>query len=112
MAHPIPTSPLNDFCTCPYYIQQLQGLEKEDSQFDYPNPEDGVIQKTQPPTEGGDFEDTAEVEVDYQNDWDQPLHVECADGFGIYRVDSVHDNKKEDRRWRFYCKHVSLYTSL
>ena len=82
----------------PYYIQQ--GLEKEDSQFYYPNPE-----------EGGDFEDTAEVEY-YQNEWDKPLDVECADGDGMYRVESVHDNKREDRRWRFECTHVSLHTSV
>ena len=84
------------------YIQQ----DYSENQFYYPEPDNGVMQEEQPAT---DFEDTAEVEVHYQNGWDQPLQVECSDGFGIYSAESVHDNHREDRRWQFDCKRVSLY---
>ena len=42
--------------------------------------------------------DMANMQWQYQNDWDQPLHFECKNGYGINHVHSVHDNWREDRR--------------
>jgi hypothetical protein len=56
------------------------------------------------PTEGDGL---AEVAVHYQNDWDKDLRVECAKGQAIHQFRSEHDNRREDRRWRFDCKKFS-----
>ena len=53
--------------------------------------------------------DMANMQWHYQNDWDQPLHFECKSGDGINHVQSVHDNRREDRRWRFGCAKVNEY---
>ena len=40
---------------------------------------------------------------DYINEFDQPLTFQCPnDGF-ITGTESVHDNRKEDRRFKFQC---------
>ena len=43
---------------------------------------------------------------DYQNKWDGVLSQRCANGYGVYRVKSKHDNGREDRRWEFFCRRV------
>lgn len=42
-------------------------------------------------------EDLAELQ--YQNQFDQRLSVHCHGADGMYKVLSVHDNKREDRVW-------------
>ena len=59
------------------------------------------------PTQDKTQEELANVEVYYQNGWDQDLHVECAHGQAIYKFQSIHNNHREDRKWRFDCKSVS-----
>lgn len=39
----------------------------------------------------------------YVNNWDQLLHFECRANYMISGVSSYHDNRREDRRWRFKC---------
>jgi len=39
----------------------------------------------------------------FQNDWDQEFTFECPDNKAITGMYSVHDNNKEDRRWKFDC---------
>ena len=43
----------------------------------------------------------------YQNQWDQVLNYKCPTGSAVYRVQSVHNNAKEDRLWQFTCKRVN-----
>ena len=50
--------------------------------------------------------DVAEVEVCYRNDWDGDLHVECPSRNAIFKFQSIDDNGREDRLWRFDCKKV------
>lgn len=52
-------------------------------------------------------EDGVEIQIHYQNNWDSDLHVECHKGSAIYKFQSIHNNKREDRLWRFDCKTVS-----
>ncbi|GFR85940.1 hemagglutinin/amebocyte aggregation factor [Elysia marginata] len=40
---------------------------------------------------------------DYVNDWDRPVNFECPEDQVITSVYSVHDNHREDRRWKFGC---------
>ncbi|KAK6963285.1 strain EAF dermatopontin 3 [Biomphalaria glabrata] len=40
----------------------------------------------------------------YVNDWDQPFNFRCPDGQVVSYVSSVHDNRREDRRWEFLCR--------
>ena len=40
----------------------------------------------------------------WQNDWDGNLYVDCRERQALYRVQSYHSNRKEDRRWQFLCK--------
>ena len=44
----------------------------------------------------------------YQNDWDGPLHVMCNKyhGEALYKVQSTHSNRKEDRQWLWQCKRI------
>ncbi|KAM4677934.1 hemagglutinin/amebocyte aggregation factor-like isoform 2-T2 [Discoglossus pictus] len=39
----------------------------------------------------------------YVNDFDQPFDFVCPFGSVLSGMDSFHDNKREDRRWRFLC---------
>ncbi|GFN99546.1 hemagglutinin/amebocyte aggregation factor [Plakobranchus ocellatus] len=39
----------------------------------------------------------------FQTDWDQPFLYACQEGEVLKSLYSVHDNRKEDRRWRFSC---------
>ena len=41
--------------------------------------------------------------TDWQNDYDKPLMFQCATNKVLTGVFSVHDNKREDRRWKFQC---------
>ena len=44
---------------------------------------------------------------DYVNEWDQPVTYQCPnDGF-ITGIDSVHDNRYEDRRFKYQCCEVA-----
>ncbi|XP_035674757.1 hemagglutinin/amebocyte aggregation factor-like [Branchiostoma floridae] len=40
------------------------------------------------------------------NNWDQPFTFQCYGNQAIYRVQSVHCNRAEDRVWRFQCRSV------
>ena len=42
----------------------------------------------------------------YHNDWDDRLYRVCENGYGMYHVESRHDNYREDRRWRWQCRQV------
>ncbi|XP_048767671.2 hemagglutinin/amebocyte aggregation factor-like [Ostrea edulis] len=39
----------------------------------------------------------------YVNDWDRDILYTCPDGGYLNGISSVHNNKKEDRRYRFRC---------
>ncbi|XP_012946370.1 dermatopontin-like [Aplysia californica] len=39
----------------------------------------------------------------YQNDWDGPHNFQCRHGEYVTSVHSVHDNRREDRRWQLGC---------
>ena len=52
------------------------------------------------------LEDNMIAKLMYQNQWDGYLNYQCPKKQGIYRVESQHDNGKEDRRWEFYCRNV------
>ena len=41
---------------------------------------------------------------EFDNEWDGDLSFECPSGKVLGSVYSVHDNSKEDRRWRLGCK--------
>ena len=64
------------------------------------------------PTQDKPQDELAKVQVHYQNGWDHDLHVECAHGHAIYKFQSIHDNHREDRVWRFDCKWVSSLSKL
>lgn len=40
---------------------------------------------------------------DWQNDWDQPFTFVCPPHHAVAGIQSVHNNDKEDRRWKFQC---------
>ena len=58
----------------------------------------GCIQVSIPPYE---LEDC--VWTDYVNDWDEEVDYECPTNKVMTGMASVHDNHKEDRRWKFRC---------
>ena len=67
------------------------------------------INKT-PPEQEGDNDKFAAIQVHYQNRWDGDLHVDCSpSGGAINEFQSVHNNGKEDRLWRFDCRHVGCF---
>ena len=39
----------------------------------------------------------------FHSDWDQPFLFTCPLGQTLKNIYSVHDNRREDRRWRFSC---------
>ena len=80
-----------------YMEQDSQGFMQQD-------PEGYVQQDNRAVYE--EDNDVAEVEVHYQNSWDGKLHYECSSKDAIFRFQSIHDNRKEDRLWRFDCKKV------
>lgn len=43
----------------------------------------------------------------WQNDYDKGLHVECPEGHAFNRVQSKHDNSKEDRVWQWDCTSIA-----
>ena len=47
------------------------------------------------------------VWADFDNEFDQRLRVQCARGDSISKIVSVHDNRKEDRRFDIECKSTS-----
>ena len=79
-----------------------QGRMEQDARS---NMEPGYIQQDNRAVYEED-NDVAEVEVHYQNTWDGNLHAECSSKYAIFRFQSIHDNGKEDRLWRFDCKKV------
>ena len=42
----------------------------------------------------------------YNNDFDGNLYRVCDGGFAMYRVESHHNNRREDRQWRWSCRYV------
>ncbi|KAK0058741.1 dermatopontin 2 [Biomphalaria pfeifferi] len=44
------------------------------------------------------------VSAGYVNDWDSPFNFRCPDNQIISYTSSIHDNRKEDRRWEFLCR--------
>jgi len=40
----------------------------------------------------------------YHNHFDGRLNFECPPGEYVHRIESVHDNRREDRRWKFHCR--------
>ena len=46
--------------------------------------------------------------VDWQNEYDKDLFMDCYPSGAFYRVRSEHSNYYEDRRWRWDCKDVSV----
>ncbi|GFR94782.1 hemagglutinin/amebocyte aggregation factor [Elysia marginata] len=42
-------------------------------------------------------------DVEFNNEWDQPLNFECPEGKVIKSVYSIHDNGREDRRFKLVC---------
>ena len=85
-----------------YMEQDAQGRMEQDARS---NMEPGYIQQDNRAVYEED-NDVAEVEVHYQNTWDGNLHIECSSNFAIFKFQSVHDNGREDRLWRFDCKKV------
>ena len=45
----------------------------------------------------------------WQNDYDQPLMFQCPANKVLTGVESVHDNGREDRRWKFQCCDANGY---
>jgi len=43
----------------------------------------------------------------YANYWDAQLHFDCPNNQALSRIYSHHDNRREDRRWKFGCCVVS-----
>ena len=48
----------------------------------------------------------ADESEEFDNEWDGDLSFECPRGEVLTSVYSVHDNSKEDRRWRLGCKNA------
>jgi len=46
---------------------------------------------------------TSASSQNFANDWDQPFTFECPTNQAISSLYSVHDNRMEDRRWKFAC---------
>lgn len=49
---------------------------------------------------------TSHVETGYVNDWDATFNYDCPSGKVITGVYAVHDNDKEDRRFKFTCSYI------
>ena len=45
----------------------------------------------------------------YQTNYDEPFLFHCPANYVLSGVNSVHSNKREDRRWNFYCCIASGY---
>ena len=45
----------------------------------------------------------------YQTNYDEPFIFNCPANYVLSGVNSVHSNKREDRRWNFYCCVASGY---
>jgi hypothetical protein len=93
--------------TSQYSPYESQGVYTQDESVDEDEPNEFYTPDfggAEEPTEGDGL---AEVAVSYQNDWDRDLRVECAKGQAIHQFRSEHDNRREDRRWRFDCKKFS-----
>ena len=91
-----------------------QGSEEDGLAF-AEDGDDGLVFETQDGDDGMAFtaqdggkeggEDSTAV-AQWNNRWDGPLRVICPAGYGLYRVYSVHNNHREDRLFRWYCKRV------
>jgi len=51
-------------------------------------------------------------DLDWANDWDGELRHECAANQALVSMFSIHDNSKEDRRWKIKCSAVPEFASL
>ena len=89
------------------YIEQDDNTPSDmEQENEAPRP---YINKT-PPEQEGDNDKFAAIQVHYQNRWDGDLHVDCSpSGGAINEFQSVHNNGKEDRLWRFDCRHVGCF---
>ena len=47
------------------------------------------------------------ADIQWNNDWDARLLVECGDKQGFSRVRSQHDNGREDRLWQWDCHTIA-----
>ena len=47
------------------------------------------------------------AEMQFQNHFDRALFVQCHGAKGMYRVQSVHNNRREDRVWNWECRQVA-----
>ena len=107
----------------------LAGPFQEEPEFPYEYPdvefpdenEEGTQQYYTPPENDArlmnsddeqEKDEDAKIEVYYQNNWDGDLSVECSPGHGIFHFQSIHDNKREDRRWYFGCKQVITHLTV
>ena len=98
------------FATCPknMFIRTISSYHKNST-------EDRIFSMTCGKYLTGDKSKIYRQEVtwdsNWANDWDRPLNYTCADGSFMVGMNSVHDNKKEDRRFRFACAHMSASTT-
>ena len=46
------------------------------------------------------------AEQQIQNNFDERLIKHCHGGSGMYKVQSIHDNHREDRVWNWECHHI------
>ena len=56
--------------------------------------------------DGDEEEGGGTAVAQWNNRWDGPLRVVCPAGQGLYRVYSIHNNGRQDRLFRWYCKRV------
>ena len=56
--------------------------------------------------DGDEEEGGGTAVAQWNNRWNGPLRVVCPAGQGLYRIYSIHDNGREDRLFRWYCKRV------
>uniref|UniRef100_A0A8C9T4L3 Si:dkey-14d8.6 n=1 Tax=Scleropages formosus TaxID=113540 RepID=A0A8C9T4L3_SCLFO len=45
----------------------------------------------------------------YVNDFDQEFSFECPSNYVLSGMESYHENKHEDRRWKFYCCRINNF---
>ena len=53
----------------------------------------------------GGFNDLV-ADIQYQNEYDQPLNVYCHPRDGVYQVESVYSHGARDRRWTWHCRNL------
>ena len=53
------------------------------------------------------FSDALSQGLSPYTDYRQNINFECPEGFALHRLYSRHNNRQEDRQWRFDCKQIS-----